>query len=551
MKKQLLFSALALFAFTAHAQLSTNEMPPSFSSKELMNAEVKTIALAKPDLTEVVAEDESDEATFKPRRFGVILPCHTDFFSQAECTKTADGKIYRLAVEVPEAQALVFYSDRFLLPKEGKLFLYNSDRSKVLGAFTSFNNHELRTFATEYLEGDRIIFEYFEPEECSDKAIIEISEIGYAYRDIAKASDEYRASGTCNVNVNCSEGDDFRKQQRAVARIQIKMSSYYMGWCTGTLINNTDYDRKPYLLTAAHCIADVTSSSYYSQFVFYFNYETSGCSTTSQEPSRSQSLTGASLKAYDNTYSNSGSDFCLFLLKNDVPQSYNPFWCGWDKRNQAVSHGVCIHHPSGDVKKISTFNSRLQSASMGSNNSTHWKAKWIETENGYGITEGGSSGSALFNDAGQIIGDLTGGYSACNESADKKIDYYGKFSYSWASNGSADTCRLQPWLDPASTGVSSIGGMDYTSSLPETAAKENNSRIAPNPATDRLTIDFDTDYQNIILEIYDQTGRRLEVLTLPSACRSHTMDLQNYKSGVYIIRIHADNEESSHKVIIR
>lgn len=170
MKKQLLFLVLALFAFTAHAQLSTNEMPPSFSSKELMNAEVKTIALAKPDLTEVVAEDESDEATFKPRRFGVILPCHTDFFSQAECTKTADGKIYRLAVEVPEAQALIFYSDRFLLPKEGKLFLYNSDRSKVLGAFTSFNNHELRTFATEYLEGDKIIFEYFEPEECSDKA---------------------------------------------------------------------------------------------------------------------------------------------------------------------------------------------------------------------------------------------------------------------------------------------------------------------------------------------------------------------------------------------
>ena len=93
--------------------------------------------------------------------------------------------------------------------------------------------------------------------------------------------------------------------------------------------------------------------------------------------------------------------------------------------------------------------------------------------------------------------------------------------------------------------------MDYTSSLPETAAKENNSRIAPNPAKDRLTIDFDTDYRNIIVEIYDQTGRRLEVLTLPSACRSHTMDLQNYKSGVYIIRIHADNEESSHKVIIR
>ena len=96
------------------------------------------------------------------------------------------------------------------------------------------------------------------------------------------SSSEYRSSGSCNVNVNCSEGDDFRKQQRAVARILVKMDAYTMGWCTGTLINNTNYDRTPYLLTAAHCIESVSSSSYYSQFVFYFNYETSGCSTPSQ-----------------------------------------------------------------------------------------------------------------------------------------------------------------------------------------------------------------------------------------------------------------------------
>ncbi len=550
MKKHILFTALALLAFAARAQLSTNEMPPSFSSKELMNAEVKTIALAKPDLTKVVAEDESDQAAFKPRRFGVILPCKTDFFSKAESTPIKEGTIYRLAVEVPQAQALIFYSDNFVLPKEGKFFLYNSDHSKVLGAFSWFNNHELRTFATEYLEGDKIILEYFEPNDCRDKAVIEISEIGYAYRDIVKASAEYRSSGTCNVNVNCSEGDNFRKQQRAVARIQVKMNSYYVGWCTGTLVNNTNYDRKPYLLTAAHCIEDVSSSSYYSQFVFYFNYETAGCSTTSQEPSRSQSLTGASLKAYDNTYSNSGSDFCLFLLQNDVPQSYNPFWCGWDRGNQAVSNGVCIHHPSGDVKKISTFNTRLQSIAFNSAY-THWKVKWAETENGYGITEGGSSGSALFNEAGQIIGDLTGGTSSCEASDAEKVDYYGKFYYSWASNGTADNRRLQPWLDPASTGVGAIGGMDYTSSLPEAAAGENRFRIAPNPAKGRLSIDFDADYQNITAEFYDQTGRLLNSCTLTPAGRSHTIDLQEYKSGVYIIRIHADNETSSHKVIIQ
>lgn len=553
MRRFLLFFVALCLCFYANAQLSTDEMPPSFSLKE-DKAEIKTIHLEKPDLTRVMAEDESEESLFKMRRFGVILKCGADFFEHADVTTTKDGKIYRLAVEVPEAQALIFYSDRFVLPRGGKLFLYNYDKSKVLGAFSYFNNHELKTFATEYLEGERIIFEYFEPNELREKALIEISEIGYAYRDIIdKASSEYRSSGSCNVNVNCSEGDNFRKQQRAVARIQVKLGGGYIGWCTGTLVNNTNYDRKPYLLTAAHCIEDVASTSYYSQFVFVFKYETSGCSTPASEPSRSKSLTGATLKAYDNTYSGGGSDFCLFLLNNDVPESYNPFWCGWDNRNVAVSQGVSIHHPSGDVKKISTFNTRLQSATFGNNTSnggTHWVVKWIATENGHGVTEGGSSGSALFNEYGQVIGDLTGGVSDCNVSDDQKVDYYGKLSYSWISNGTSNSRRLKPWLDPSNTGATSIGGMDYSSSITEVAAIESTTSVSPNPAQSSLLISFEESYEDIEVSIFDQTGRILSNQAIPSAIDNYTLDLSNLQNGIYIVKIKADGLESSHKVIV-
>lgn len=553
MRRFLLFFVALCLCFYANAQLSTDEMPPSFSLKE-DKAEIKTIHLEKPDLTRVMAEDESEESLFKMRRFGVILKCGADFFEHADVTTTKDGKIYRLAVEVPEAQALIFYSDRFVLPRGGKLFLYNDDKSKVLGAFSYFNNHELKTFATEYLEGERIIFEYFEPNELREKALIEISEIGYAYRDIIdKASSEYRSSGSCNVNVNCSEGDNFRKQQRAVARIQVKLGGGYIGWCTGTLVNNTNYDRTPYLLTAAHCIEDVASTSYYSQFVFVFKYETSGCSTPASEPSRSKSLTGATLKAYDNTYSGGGSDFCLFLLNNDVPESYNPFWCGWDNRNVAVSQGVSIHHPSGDVKKISTFNTRLQSATFGNNTSnggTHWVVKWIATENGHGVTEGGSSGSALFNEYGQVIGDLTGGVSDCSVSDDQKVDYYGKLSYSWISNGTSNSRRLKPWLDPSNTGATSIGGMDYSSSITEVAAIESTTSVSPNPAQSSLLISFEESYEIIEVSIFDQTGRILSNQAIPSAIDNYTLDLSNLQNGIYIVKIKADGLESSHKVIV-
>ncbi len=550
MKKQFILLIMLFVALSAQAQLSTGETPVSFSIADLAQQQIKTLTLEKPNVEALLQEDESEERMFKPRRFGVILPVNIDFFAQAESTLTEQGTVYRLAVEVSEAQALIFYSSRFVLPKGGKFFLYNEDRSKVLGAFTDVNNHRLQTFATEYVEGEKLIMEYFEPKNVETRALIEVTEIGYAYRDIPEKSAEYRSSGSCNVNVNCSEGDNYRKAQRAVNRIQLKLNSSYIGWCTGALINNTNYDRTPYVLTAAHCIEDVASSSYYSQFVFYFCYETSGCSTPYTEPSRSKSLTGAELKAYDHTYNGGGSDFCLLLLDDQVPQSYNPFWCGWDRRNTAVSQGVCIHHPSGDVKKISTFTTPTQGVTF-YQAVTHWQVYWSETANGYGITEGGSSGSPLLNTAGQIIGDLTGGSSDCYVSDDEKVDYYGKLSYSWTSNGTANNKRLKPWLDPANTGAMSIGGMDYTSSLPEVSAQESLASVAPNPANNMLNIAFDKTYQAIEVELYDCTGRKLASHGVPSASVNYQMDLQSLQNGVYIVKMRLDGVESSHKVIVQ
>ena len=145
---------------------------------------------------------------------------------------------------------------------------------------------------------------------------------------------------------------------------------------------------------------------------------------------------------------------------------------------------------------------------------------------------------------------MTGGTSACNVAEDDKVDYYGKLSYSWSSNGSSNSRRLKPWLDPANTGVSSIGGMDYNSSLPSVAAKEDLASIAPNPAKDILTVTFDNSYSQIALTICDQAARVVRTETIPSNTTSYTLDLQNLKSGVYFITIKADDNISTHKVVI-
>ena len=547
--KRTIFVIIALImSFSAFSQISTEENPYSFKIEGFDYQNVTTLKIDKPDLQQVLEEDIENDKQNKMMRFGVILPVYKDFFELADKTQTSEGTMWTLSVESKDAEALIFYSDNFKLPRTGKFFLYNQERTKILGAFTHRNNNEYNTFATEYIEGDKIIMEYYQPNSESEQAQIELTEIGYAYRGITKLSSEYRSSGDCNVNVNCSEGDNYRQQQRGVCRIQIRISSQYIGWCTGTLVNNTNYDLKPYLLTAAHCIEDVASTSYYSQFVFYFKYENSGCSVTASEPSRSRSVTGTSVKALDNTYGSNGSDFALMLLSDEIPLSYSPYWCGWDKRNTAVNNGVGIHHPSGDVKKISTFNTRLQNSSYGSDNATHWYVEWAETENGWGIMEGGSSGSALFNPEGRIVGTLTGGASGCDVPASYKYDVYGKMSWHWSSNGNTNSRKLDHWLDPNETGVNFVDGMDYTSALTNPNAQNISLQLYPNPTKDEINITLDQSIKIKQIDIFDQAGRKVETHTLSSS--THTLSLNHLQKGVYTLKITTDNSILTEQIVL-
>ena len=94
---------------------------------------------------------------------------------------------------------------------------------------------------------------------------------------------------------------------------------------------------------------------------------------------------------------------------------------------------------------------------------SHWQANWVSTTTNFGITEGGSSGSPLFNSNGRIVGKLSGGPSTCTETADKKNDYYGKISYDWTTNGTTASQQLRPWLDPDNTGTRVLDGKEACS----------------------------------------------------------------------------------------
>jgi PKD repeat protein len=333
-------------------------------------------------------------------------------------------------------------------------------KTQVIGAFTGFNNDENGLFATEMIQGESVTLEYYQPNDNNGQPVISISDIAYIFRGVSfSMTDNSQTRGGaawCMINVNCPEGDDWQAEKKGVVREYLILPEGWVGWCSGSMINNTTWDLTPYVLTAHHCGEGCTPSMF-NQWIFYFRFEASTCTGTSGPTN--YTMTGCSLKAQGDRYT--GSDFALFLLNQDPPSSVQAYWNGWNRTNTPSPSGVGIHHPMGDIKKISTYTTTLQHSQWNNNGVlSHWKVYWAETENGKSIVEEGSSGSPLFDNEHRIVGALSGGPAQSCENP--LYSLYGKVYWSWDQMGSLPEQQLKCWLDPVNTGEQYLPGTDGT-----------------------------------------------------------------------------------------
>lgn len=431
-----------LFA-SVKAQISSGGIPYSFGNNIKSELLVESLAgFSESDLE--VIESKDLPGLLKPYRFAAEIPVELNSDNSGIWELLPNGsRLWRLGIKSEGALSLNIIFNNYRLPEGGQLFIYNPDRSMVYGAFTSINNKESGILALTPVIGDQIIIEYYEPFYAEFRADLEIEQIAYDYKgfySLMNKSGDYGRSGACNVDINCEEGQDWQLEKRSVCKFITR--GIKLG--TGTLVNNTKLNSKPYFLTANHVVGVDQEAS---TILLFFSYESPECGGA--DGPLIYSLSGSDILATNNKL-----DFSLVELSVKPPRVYQPFYAGWDILGNGPSKGVCIHHPRGDVKKISIENNPVVTGNYGSgfDRFTHWRVTAWDV----GTTEPGSSGSPLFNEFHYLIGDLTGGDASCEYNFD---DFFQKLSRSWADYPEPEK-QLKVWLDPDNTGVTQLGGYD-------------------------------------------------------------------------------------------
>ena len=290
--------------------------------------------------------------------------------------------------------------------------------------------------------GEEIVIEYHMKAPYGNNRLV-IGQIAHDFIGIVGKTQSkdiyYGNSQPCNVDINCQSGDEWQAEKNSVVRIIAGGTELGSGF----MINNTKGENLPFVITANHVIRTPENAI---NSVYVFRYESPYCD--GPDGLTDYSLSGAEMMAED-----ASTDFTLVRLDAFPPVVYKPYLAGWDVRDVTPSSTVTIHHPSGDVKKISTDN---ESPVISTFQNLYQNGFWQVLQWDEGTTEGGSSGSPLFNQNHRVVGLLTGGEAVCGNSVN---DYFARMDIAYDISPEINE-SLMPWLDPAGTGVLVLNGRD-------------------------------------------------------------------------------------------
>lgn len=412
-------------------------------------AQTTALRLPDPDLERLTKQDAALEST----RFAAPLALDVRP-AQREYTY-ADGRWHwHQTVSLPGAHGLALYLDELAIPDGGEVYLETATDRR--GPFTQADASSQNRLTTGFLPGQSVTLHYAGP--LPDAPPFHLWRADHVYRPdrwAATLNKGFGISNACQINASCPQGDGWEDQRSGTGRI-IVVTIQGSGYCTGNLLNNTARDGRPLLLTGFHCVDGF--DPLYDLWTVDFDYAGADCADPPVEPVPT---------TYDGMRFLAGyrqSDMLLVEINDVGFAAEQHYFAGWDRNDGSFPAPIFhFHHPLGDVMKLGrsdAFGARPLTSPIQWNNNVitpanhHFRIRYD-----LGTFEIGSSGSAFFNQAGRVIGQLNGGNTDCSTGFTEA--FVGRLRLSW-DGGGLDSNRLSTWLDPLGTDPLTFDGETLT-----------------------------------------------------------------------------------------
>lgn len=439
MKQIYLLLMLTLLATTSLAQVETRqikkgEMPSYLSDTALSNKEV--INMPAFDMATVMNEEASRNNKRGLCRFGKAFDVSYTL-SDGRWVDVKGGKLWTMSFASEDAVSLNFVFNDFHLSENASLYITNEDKSILYGPVTNEAVPENGFFLTDIIPGGKATIFLYEPSDSKEESTLTIKRVVHGFKDLQNnAMRSLRSNYT--PDVACYP--DFEKESDAVG---LAISSDGVNYCSGSLVMSTDFSFKPYFLSTIDLVdrdendeitqTEITNSE---NCLFKFRYKHESC----------DGETFTTSYTYNHaTYRAAWEHTCFSLMEISGNLKQNPYltWLGWNKLSNTPVCGTCIHHYESQEMRISFDHAGIDTHGTYTGNN-FWGIYFD-----YGSYTVSSRGAPLLDYDKRVVGHMFGGIPYM-----RSCDF-GKFYLSW-SGGGTNASRLSNWLDPISTGQSTI-----------------------------------------------------------------------------------------------
>lgn len=188
--------------------------------------------------------------------------------------------VWRLRIFSPTAIGFKAIFDQFKLPKSGSLFFYTPDKSRMYGAFTAFNNEDHLKFGTAIIPSGEMIIEYNVLDYELSLTLMRIDKIVHVFTNGAQIGD----AATCQHDVTCYPWainwcNEIRSVVKFDYEVELEGGESQWRFCSGALINNTNNNFDPFILTARHCSGELPELTLINRdtWIVYYNFQTPDC----------------------------------------------------------------------------------------------------------------------------------------------------------------------------------------------------------------------------------------------------------------------------------